>query len=169
MADQSFRRPEGVVKDVMVKIRDHYVPTDFMVLDMREKDDVPLILGRPFLNTTGTIIYIRTRKIHFQFPGEKVRCYFNSYTTCEQPRKNKRRHRSQHQKKQAIKEKEAAQEEAIPKEEEEKPKKSEPQEETPQSKKVWKRKETSTSSSSSPTLDEQPSSSSVKLEETSED
>jgi hypothetical protein len=64
---------------------------------------------------------------------------------------------------------EAAQDEAIPKEEEEKPKKSEPQEETPQSKKVWKRKETSTSSSSSPTLDDQPSNSLVKLEETSED
>lgn len=113
------------MKDVMVKIRDHYIPTDFMVLDMGE-DNVHLILGRPFLNTTGAIIYIRTREIHFQFPGEKVRCYFNSYTTCEQPRKNKRRHRSQRQKKQAIKEKKVAQEEAIPKEEEEKPKKSEP-------------------------------------------
>jgi ATPase subunit of ABC transporter with duplicated ATPase domains len=167
MVDQSFRRPEGVVKDVMVKIRDHYIPTDFMVLDMGEEDDVHLILGRPFLNTTDAIIYIRTREIHFKLSREKVRFYFNSYTTFEQPRKNKRRHRSQRQKKQAIKEKETAQEEAIPKEEEEKPKKSKPQEETPQCKKVWKRKETS--SSSSPTLDEQPSSSSVKLEETSED
>jgi hypothetical protein len=105
------------VKDVMVKIRDHYVPTDFMVLDMGEEDDVHLILGRPFLNTTSAIIYIRTGEIHFQFPREKVHCYFNSYTTYEQPRKNKRR-LSQCQKKQAIKEKEAAQEEAIPKEEE---------------------------------------------------
>jgi hypothetical protein len=65
MADQSFRRLEGVVKDVMVKIRDHYVPTDFMVLDMGEEDDVHLILGRPFLNTTSAIIYIRTGEIHF--------------------------------------------------------------------------------------------------------
>jgi hypothetical protein len=45
MADQSFRRPERVVKDVMVKIRDHYVPTNFMVLDMGEEDNVHLILG----------------------------------------------------------------------------------------------------------------------------
>jgi hypothetical protein len=44
MADQSFRRPEGVVKDIMVKLRDHYVPTDFMVLDMGEEDDIHLIL-----------------------------------------------------------------------------------------------------------------------------
>jgi hypothetical protein len=33
------------VKDVMVKIRDHYIPIDFMVLDMGEEDDVYLILG----------------------------------------------------------------------------------------------------------------------------
>jgi hypothetical protein len=45
MADQSFQRPEEVMKDVMIKIRDHYIPTDFMVLDMGEEDDVHLILG----------------------------------------------------------------------------------------------------------------------------
>jgi hypothetical protein len=61
----SFRHPERVVKDVMVKIRDHYVPTDFMVLDMGEEDNVHLILGQPFLNTTGAIIYIRTGEIYF--------------------------------------------------------------------------------------------------------
>jgi hypothetical protein len=33
------------VKDVMVKIRDHYILTNFMVLDMGEEDDVHLILG----------------------------------------------------------------------------------------------------------------------------
>jgi hypothetical protein len=30
-----------------------------MILDMvEEEDDVPIILGRPFLNTTNAIIYI---------------------------------------------------------------------------------------------------------------
>jgi hypothetical protein len=88
----------------MVNIRDHYVPVDFMVLDMGDEDKVHLILGRPFLNTTSVIIYMKSREIHFQFPGEKVRCYFNSYTTYEKPKKNKsRRHRSQRQKKEATK------------------------------------------------------------------
>jgi hypothetical protein len=40
----------------MVRIQDHYTPADFMVLDMGEEDDdTPIILGRPFLNTTNTI------------------------------------------------------------------------------------------------------------------
>jgi hypothetical protein len=87
----------------MVNIRDHFVPTDFMILNMGEEDDVHLILGRPFLNTTSAIIYMRSGEIHFQFLEEKVRCYFNSYTTYEKLRKNRsRRCRSQCQRKQII-------------------------------------------------------------------
>jgi hypothetical protein len=81
----------------MVKIQDHYAPANFMVLDMEEEDDSPIILGRLFLNTTNAVIYIRSRQIHLQFLGEKVRYYFNSYTTFEQPKKTcsrRRRRRS---------------------------------------------------------------------------
>jgi hypothetical protein len=49
----------------MVKIQDHYVPVDFMVLDMEEEDDTPIILGRPFLKTTNTSIYVESGQIHF--------------------------------------------------------------------------------------------------------
>ena len=65
-----------------MRIHDHYAPADFMVLDMvEEEDDTPIILGRPFLNTTNTIIYVGSGQV--QFHGEKIRCYFNSYTTYE--------------------------------------------------------------------------------------
>jgi hypothetical protein len=75
----------------MIKIQDHYVPTNFMVLNMGEEEiDPPIILGRPFLNTTCAIIYMRSGEIHFQFLTEKVHCYFNSYTNYEQPKKNRR-------------------------------------------------------------------------------
>ena len=58
MADQSIRFPEGIAKDVMVRIHNHFAPTDFIGLDMGEEDDTPIILGRPFLNTTNAIIYV---------------------------------------------------------------------------------------------------------------
>ena len=84
MADQSIWFLEGIAKDVMVRIQDHFAPADFMVLDMgEEEDDTPIILGRPFLNTTNAIIYVGSRQVHFQFPREKLRGYFNSYTTYE--------------------------------------------------------------------------------------
>ena len=88
MVDQSIQFSEGIATDVMVRIHDHFAPAPFMVLYMgEEEDDTPIILGRPFLNTTNTIIYVGSGKVHFQFPGEKVRYYFNSYTTYEQPKK----------------------------------------------------------------------------------
>ena len=67
----------------MVRIHDHFAPIDFMVLDMGEEDDMPSILGRLFLNTTNTIIYVGSGQVHLQSPREKVHCYFNSYTTYE--------------------------------------------------------------------------------------
>jgi hypothetical protein len=70
LVDQSFRFLEGIAKDVAVKITDHEVPTNFMVLDMGEEDDVHLILGRPFLHSTSAIIYMKQGEIHFHSPGE---------------------------------------------------------------------------------------------------
>jgi hypothetical protein len=66
MVDQSIRFSEGIARDVMVKIQDHYAPADFMILDMGEQeDDTPIILGRPFLNTTNASIYIRSGQVRF--------------------------------------------------------------------------------------------------------
>jgi hypothetical protein len=94
MANQAFRFPKGIAREVMVKIKGHYVPINFLVLDMGEEEyDPPIILGRPFLNTTRAIIYTRSGEFHFQFHTDKVRCYFNSYTTYEQPKKNRSRRR----------------------------------------------------------------------------
>ena len=62
MVDHSIRFLEGIAKDVMVRIPNHYALADFMVLDMgEEEDDTHIILGRSFLNTTNAIIYIRSR------------------------------------------------------------------------------------------------------------
>jgi len=52
MVDLTYQFRNGIAKDVLVQIDDHFIPIDFLVLDMGEDDyDLPLILGRPFLNT----------------------------------------------------------------------------------------------------------------------
>jgi hypothetical protein len=56
LADQSTRYLEGVATDLLVKVMSAYVPTDFMILDMGNVEDTPLILGRPFLNTANACI-----------------------------------------------------------------------------------------------------------------
>jgi hypothetical protein len=95
MADQSQQFLEGIARDVPIKIKDNYVLTDFLVIDMGDEQDPPIVLGRLFLNTTRAIIYIRTGEIHFHFRTEKVHCYFNTYTNPEKPKKNKTQRRLQ--------------------------------------------------------------------------
>ena len=68
MADESIWFLEEIAKDVMVRIHDQFAPADFMVLDMGEEDNTPIILGRPFINTTNAIIYVGSGQVHFQFP-----------------------------------------------------------------------------------------------------
>jgi len=81
MADQTFRKVEGIVTDVLVKIDDHFIHTDFQVIDMGEDEyDPPIIHGRSFLSTVQAIIYIGTREVHMHFPSEKVRRYLLTLT-----------------------------------------------------------------------------------------
>ena len=61
LADQSVRHVEGIATDLLVGIRDGYVPADFVILDMGNDKDTPLILGRPFLNSANAYIYVSSR------------------------------------------------------------------------------------------------------------
>jgi len=89
MADQTFRFLEAVAKDILVKIQDEYATVDFIILDMGSNIDVPIILGRPFLNTVNVVIYVRSGQIHLQFVGKRIKCPFNGYQTNMQPKDTK--------------------------------------------------------------------------------
>ena len=52
-----------------MKIGEHLVPVDFVILDMGEGSKAPLILGRPFLKTTRTNIDIGKGEIKFDING----------------------------------------------------------------------------------------------------
>jgi hypothetical protein len=55
----------GIAENIPVKIRDLFMPVDFMVLDMQPDSKVSLILGRPFLSTANAHIDVRAREIRF--------------------------------------------------------------------------------------------------------
>ena len=56
--DRTIKHPRGVVEDVLIKVGKFIFPIDFVVLDMPEDHNVPIILGRPFLATRHTLIDI---------------------------------------------------------------------------------------------------------------
>ena len=56
MADRTLAKPKGIIEDVLVKVGKFVFPADFIILDMEEDSQVPLLLGRPFLATGATLI-----------------------------------------------------------------------------------------------------------------
>ena len=56
MADRSMVKPERVLEDLLVTIGKFVFPVDFIILDMEEDSQVPLLLGRPFLATGAALI-----------------------------------------------------------------------------------------------------------------
>ncbi|XP_042043332.1 uncharacterized protein LOC121788789 [Salvia splendens] len=51
LADHSIVKPTGIVEDFLVKVDKFVIPVDFIVLDMPEDKEVPILFGRPFLAT----------------------------------------------------------------------------------------------------------------------
>ncbi|CAN6572635.1 unnamed protein product [Malus baccata var. baccata] len=60
LADRSMTYPLGILEDVIIKVDKFYLPADFIVLDMEEDKEVPLILGRSFMVTAQTLIDVET-------------------------------------------------------------------------------------------------------------
>jgi hypothetical protein len=63
LADQSIRRLVGITEDIPVRIRNSFMDVDFVVLEMDVCCQIPLILGRPFLSSTGATIVVAARII----------------------------------------------------------------------------------------------------------
>ncbi|XP_070035152.1 uncharacterized protein [Nicotiana tomentosiformis] len=58
LADQTTLIPEGIVEDVLVRVDKFVIPVDFIVVNMEENKEVPLILGRSFLAMGRAILDI---------------------------------------------------------------------------------------------------------------
>jgi hypothetical protein len=59
---------------------------DFVILDMGHKRRVPLILGRPFLNTTNAVLHVGSGHVSFHMQGQTMRCPFNGFNKNKQPK-----------------------------------------------------------------------------------
>ena len=73
LADTSVRLPLGIVEDVPVQVGNFFVPGDFVVMDMEEDREVPIILGRPFLRTARTVFDTYEGTLTMNVGGEKVK------------------------------------------------------------------------------------------------
>jgi hypothetical protein len=84
LADVSIRYSEGIAENLLVFVQGSCIFADFMVLDMQDDVEMPLILGRSFLSEArariivenGTIrFHIGKKNLMFRFQLKEEQCY----------------------------------------------------------------------------------------------
>jgi len=82
LADRILSFPKEILKNLCVRVGTLYAPADFVVIETGNDDRAPIILGRPFLNTSGAVIYASAAKRSVSTSkGRKVTFSFKNKTT----------------------------------------------------------------------------------------
>jgi hypothetical protein len=63
LAHSSVQYPERIIEDISMRVRDCFIPVDFMVLGMDDHKETTLILGRPFLSIVDAHIDVGAGEI----------------------------------------------------------------------------------------------------------
>ncbi|XP_028186307.1 uncharacterized protein LOC114372939 [Glycine soja] len=72
LADRSITRPYGVIEDVLVKVKHLIFPADFVVIDIEEDADIPLILGCPFMSTASCVVDMGKKMLQMGIEDQKI-------------------------------------------------------------------------------------------------
>ena len=75
MAGRTLAQPEDILKDVLIKVGNFIFPMDFVVIDIEEDKQIPLLLGRPFLSTRVALIDVKKGELTLRVGDEAV--HFN--------------------------------------------------------------------------------------------
>ncbi|XP_014496758.1 uncharacterized protein LOC106758339 [Vigna radiata var. radiata] len=81
LADRSIKYPYGVIEDVVVKVDKLQFPMEFVVMEMEEGSEIPLILGRPFMKTAKVVIHMEEGILKLKDQDREVT--FNVFTTMQ--------------------------------------------------------------------------------------
>ena len=68
--DRSVKYPTGILEDIPIKVGQTFIPVDFVVMEIEEDSQIPILLGRPFLATAGSIIDVKNGKLVFNVGDE---------------------------------------------------------------------------------------------------
>ncbi|XP_070026249.1 uncharacterized protein [Nicotiana sylvestris] len=60
LADRTVKRPSDILDDVLIQVGKFAFPADFVILDCKVDEEIPIILGRSFLATGKALINCET-------------------------------------------------------------------------------------------------------------
>ncbi|GJZ11170.1 zinc finger, CCHC-type containing protein [Tanacetum coccineum] len=72
LASHSYIYPLGIAEDVLVDVAGYVYPVDFMILDIKEDEKRPFILGTPFLTMTKAVIKFNKETITLRSEKSKI-------------------------------------------------------------------------------------------------
>ena len=70
-------QPEGILEDVLLKVGKFIFLVDFVVMNIEEDKQVPLLLGRPFLATGAALIDVKKGERILRVGDEAVHFHMN--------------------------------------------------------------------------------------------
>ena len=91
MADRTLTLLEGILEDVLIRVGKFVFLVDFVVINIKEEKQVPLLLGRPFLAIGAVLIDVKRGELTLRVRDEAVHINLNhsskqpelSSTDCE--------------------------------------------------------------------------------------
>ncbi|XP_070007229.1 uncharacterized protein [Nicotiana sylvestris] len=72
LADRTVKRPTSILDDVLVQVGKFVFPADFVILDCQVDEEIPLILGSPFLATGRALTDCETGELKMRLNDEVV-------------------------------------------------------------------------------------------------
>ena len=70
LENRSLKHPRGVIEDILVKVDKFIFLADFIVLDMEEDREIPIILGRPFMANGKAMIDVQQGELKLRVQDE---------------------------------------------------------------------------------------------------
>ncbi|GJW43826.1 reverse transcriptase domain-containing protein [Tanacetum coccineum] len=72
LANHTYQYPIGIMENILVQVGKFVFPVDFVILQMEEDDNVPLILGRPFLHNADAIIRVKNKELNLGVGDDRI-------------------------------------------------------------------------------------------------
>nr|XP_016499853.1 PREDICTED: uncharacterized protein LOC107818362 [Nicotiana tabacum] len=85
LANHTMKRPTRILDDVLVPVGKFVFLADFVILDCQVDEEIPIILGRPFLATGRALIDCGTRELKMRLNNEEI--IFNVQQSMRKPSK----------------------------------------------------------------------------------
>ncbi|XP_075082770.1 uncharacterized protein LOC142166899 [Nicotiana tabacum] len=72
VANRTVKRSSGILDDVLVQVEKFVFPADFVIVDCQVDEEIPIIMGRPYLATGRALIDCEIRELKMRLNNKEI-------------------------------------------------------------------------------------------------